>query len=134
MDEKAEFAARLRQAMIDAGLEPRPAVLEKGFNSHYWGKSVTFQAVHRWLNGQSIPAQDKLQALAQWLNVEPHVLRFGAGAIKAIQDRRKRWDEGIGFQEREVFEAFLNLPAPQRKAVREIILGLAEARGTSPEE
>jgi transcriptional regulator with XRE-family HTH domain len=127
MDEKTAFAARLRQAMTDAGLEPRPAVLEKGFNSHYWGRSVTFQAVHRWLNGQSIPAQDKLQALAQWLNIEPHVLRFGTGPIKAIQEKRKRWDEGIGYKEREVFEAFLGLPTPQKKAVREIILGLAQA-------
>jgi len=127
MDEKAAFAARLRQAMIDAGFEPRTTVLEKGFNSHYWGRSVTFQAVHRWLNGQSIPSQDKLQALARWLNIEPHVLRFGEGPIKAIQEKRRRWDEGMGYQEREMFEAFLNLPTHQQKAVREIILGLVQA-------
>ena len=31
------------------------------------------------------------------------------------------------YQEREVLEAFLNLPAPQRKIVREVILTFAQA-------
>lgn len=44
-----------------------------------------------------------------------------------MREKRKRWDEGVGFQEREVFEVFLNLPAAQRKAVREVILGLVLA-------
>lgn len=127
MDEKLEFAARLAAAMREAGYEARPSVLEAQFNTRYWGKPVTYQAVTRWLKGEAIPAQDKLQAIADWLKIEPHVLRYGAGPIKAIQDKRKRWDEGIGYQEREVFEAFLALPAAQRKAVREVILGLAQA-------
>lgn len=129
MNEKAEFAARLRQAMTDAGYEPRPSVLEKGFNSHYWGRSVSFQAVSSWLDGKTIPTQDKLQALAEWLNVEPHVLRFGDHVKKKVEAKRKRWDEGIGYQEREVFDAFLKLPAPQRKLVREVILAFARAYG-----
>lgn len=132
MDEKAEFAARLRQAMLDAGYEARPGVLEKGFNSHYWGRAVTFQAVTRWLNGKSIPAQDKVQALGQWLNIEPHILRFGEAPIKAVKARKKRWDEGIGYLERETFEAFLSLPAPQRKLVREVILTFAKVFASEP--
>nr|WP_202922392.1 hypothetical protein [Sinimarinibacterium sp. NLF-5-8] len=31
----------------------------------------------RWLKGRSIPEQDKLQVLAQWLSVDPQTLRFG---------------------------------------------------------
>ena len=127
MDEKLAFAERLAAAMHEAGYEARPSVLEAQFNTRYWGKPVSYQAVTRWLKGEAIPAQDKLQILADWLKVEPHVLRFGEEPIKAIRAKRKRWDEGIGFQEREMFEAFLNLPAPQRKAVREIILGLVQA-------
>jgi transcriptional regulator with XRE-family HTH domain len=134
MDEKAEFAERLRQALIDAGLEPRPAVLEKGFNSHYWGRSVTFQAVSRWLRGEAIPSQDKLQALAEWLGMEPHVLRFGDHVAKAVHAKRKRWEEGVGYQEREVFDAFLKLPAAQRKIVREVIFAFALAYPVSKRE
>lgn len=126
MDEKLEFAKRLAAAMRATGYEARPSVLEAQFNTRYWGRPVTYQAVTRWLKGEAIPAQDKLQILADWLNIEPHVLRFGEGPIKAIQAKRKRWDEGIGYQEREVFEAFLSLSAAQKKAVREIIMGLAQ--------
>lgn len=128
MDEKAEFAERLRHAMTAAGYEARPAVLEKHFNSRYWGRSVTFQAVSRWLRGEAIPSQEKLQVLAEWLNVEPHVLRYGDHVARAVREKQKRWDEGIGYQEREVFEAFLKLPVPQRKIIREIILTFAKAQ------
>ena len=51
MDQKLEFAERLQAAMRAAGLEPRPAVLLNLFNTNYWGRSVTFQAVSRWLRG-----------------------------------------------------------------------------------
>jgi len=127
MDQATEFSQRLKEAMTAAGYLVRPIVLEREFNTRYWGRPVTVQAVRRWLRGEAIPSQEKLQVLADWLNIEPHILRFGEGPMKAILEKRKRWDEGIGYQEREVFEAFLSLPAAQRKAVREIILGLALA-------
>lgn len=129
MDNKLEFAQRLRDAMAAAGLEPRPAVLLNVFNTHYWGRSVTFQAVSRWLRGEAIPAQDKLVVLAGLLKVEPEVLRFGASVRHAVQEHRQRWDQGVGYLERETFDAFLQLPAPQRKVVREVILAFAKAHG-----
>jgi len=125
MDEKSAFAKRLEDGMVAAGYEPRPVVLEREFNSRYWGRSVTFQAVRRWLKGEAIPSQEKLQVLAEWLKLEPHVLRFGDKVTKAVRASRKRWDEGLGYMERETFDAFLVLPASQRRAVREIILALA---------
>lgn len=127
MNEKAIFSQRLRKSMEDAGYTVRPVVLEREFNQRYWGHPVTVQAVRRWLRGEAIPSQDKLQALAEWLNVEPHVLRYGEQVAKRVQARQKRWDEGIGFQEREIFEAFLSLPAPQRKIVREVIQAFVRA-------
>ena len=127
MNEKAEFAARLRQAMTQSGYPLRPVVLEREFNTRYWGQSVTMQAVRRWLRGEAIPSQDKLQVLADWLRVEPQVLRFGDAVRKSVQDQKQRWSESVGFQERESFEAFLALPAAQRKIVREVILAFSKA-------
>lgn len=121
-----EFAARLRAAMLAAGLEARPGVLLNLFNAHYWGRSVSFQAVSRWLRGESIPEQDKLIILAEVLKIEPEVLRFGEGVRQSVQEHRQRWDEGVGYLERETFDAFLQLPAPQRKIVREVILTFAQ--------
>ena len=127
MKEKLEFGQRLRDAMTKAGYAVRPSVLEREFNTRYWGASVTLQAVSRWLNGQALPAQDKLLVLAEWLKVEPHALRFGEGVTKSVQQYRQRWDEKLTHQERETIDAYLQLPAPQRKVVREVILAFAKA-------
>lgn len=127
MDNKLEFAQRLRDAMQTAGLEPRPSVLVNLFNTHYWGRSVSFQAVSRWLRGEAIPEQDKLLVLATVLNVQPEVLRFGEGVRQSIEQRKQRWEEGAGYLERETFDAFLQLPAGQRKIIREVILTFAKA-------
>ena len=136
MDQKLEFAERLQAAMRSAGLEPRTAVLLNLFNTHYWGRSVTFQAVSRWLRGEAIPAQDKLITLAELLKIEPEVLRFGEVVRKSVRVRRQRWDDGVGYLERETFDAFLQLPAPQRKLIREVILTFAKVHqgGAAPRD
>jgi transcriptional regulator with XRE-family HTH domain len=127
MDEKLEFANRLANAMLNAGYEARASVLEPQFNTRYWGKPVTYQAVTRWLKGEAIPSQDKLQVLAEWLNIEPQILRFGGDSIRSVQERKKRWEDAIAGPEREVLEAFINLPAAQKKVAREVILALLKA-------
>jgi hypothetical protein len=81
---------------------------------------------------RSFPAHDKLLCLAQWLGVEPQTLRYGDAVPKAVREKRKRWDEGIGYQEREIFELFLKLPVPQRKVAREVIMALAKGEGLLP--
>src|SRR5258707_707236 len=83
MRNKLEFALRLRQAIEAAGLEPRPSVLLKLFNSSYWGPPISFQAVSRWLNGEAVPEQDKLVLLAGLLEVGPHVVRYWGAAPPA---------------------------------------------------
>ena len=133
MDQKLEFAERLQAAMRDAGLEPRPAVLLHLFNTHYWGRPVTFQAVSRWLRGESIPEQDKLITLAEILKVEPQVLRFGEAVRQSLQKRRQRWEEGMNHLERETVDTFLQLPAPQRKLIREVILTFAQVHKAKAE-
>lgn len=132
MDEKLEFAQRLSAAMQEAGYEARPAVLEREFNTRYWGKPVTYQAVTRWLKGEAIPAQDKLQILADWLRIEPHILRFGGQALYSVQEKKKRWEAAISGPEREILETFINLPPEQKNVARAVILALARAGSGSP--
>lgn len=122
-----KFAKRLRDAMEAAGYEAKPSVLEREFNLRYMGQPMTLHGVRRWLLGESLPRQDKLEALAEWLHIPPQELRYGVEIEKRVKQQRARWDEGIGYQEREVFEAFLNLPAAQRKVVREVIQAFAHA-------
>jgi transcriptional regulator with XRE-family HTH domain len=122
-----KFAERLHAAIEKAGYKAEAAVLEREFNQRYYGKGVTLHGVNKWLKGQSIPRLDKIETLAKWLRIPLDELTFGLEIKQQIKEDRARWDDGIGFQEREVFEAFLALPAPQRKVVREVIQAFARA-------
>lgn len=126
MTEKSEFSERLRAALKAAGLPVRPSLLEREFNARWPGAPISTQAAWSWLNARAIPSQDKLQVLAEWLHVEPEVLRFGERVRQAVRDHRQRWDDAVGYAERETFDAFLRLPAPQRKLIREVIFAFAE--------
>lgn len=123
---KIQFADRLRDAMRAAGYEPRPVVLEREFNTRYWGKPMTLHGVRRWLRGETLPTQEKLLVLAEWLAVPPQQLRFGGEVTQRVQQRRARWDSGVGYEDRDIFEAFLKLPVPQRRLIREVILTFAK--------
>ncbi len=131
MNEKIEFSNRLRDALVRAGYTASPSVLEHEFNLRWYGRSISNQAAWGWLNNRSIPTQEKLQVLAEWLKMEPQVLRFGDAVRNSIQKQKQRWDEGIGYQERETFDAFLKLPAPQRKLIREVILTFAKVHSAT---
>jgi hypothetical protein len=125
---KEAFAKRLAEAMTAAGYEPKPAVLEREFNTRHWGaKPMTLHGVRRWLLGQTMPGQDKIKTLADWLRVPIHELQFGAN--NRLESPRPPWDQGLGgYQDREIFETFLKLPVPQRKVVREVIMAFAQAQ------
>ncbi|MFC4161457.1 hypothetical protein [Chitinimonas lacunae] len=112
---------------------PTPAVLEREFNQRYWGKGVTLHGVRRWLRGEALPTQDKLVVLAEWLGMTPQELRYGDEVVKRIESRRRRWAPELVYGERETLDAFLGLPPPQRRVVREVILAFARAYGEAPE-
>lgn len=89
-DEKQGFSRRLgdslRRARADAGA---PAVLAREFNLRYDGTPVTVQAVRKWLSGKALPSQDKMRALALWLEVSPQWLRYGEGESPAGRTLRQ---------------------------------------------
>lgn len=123
---KEQFAERLREAMVAAGYEAKPAVLEREFNTRYWGKPMTLHGVRRWLRGETLPSHEKLLVLAEWLAVPPQQLNYGDEIQRKVEQRRARWDSGIGYHDQDIFEAFLKLPLPQRKLIREVILTFAK--------
>lgn len=132
MDERSGFAERLRESMVRAGYAARPSVLEREFNTRYWGRSVTLQAVRRWLRGEAIPSQDKLQVLADWLQVEPQVLRFGDAVVRRVREQQRRWEVLPHREDRETIDVFLALPVAQRKVVREVVLAFARPLPAEP--
>lgn len=121
-DEKQAFAERLNKAIEAAGYEARPSVVEKHFNQRYWGSPVSFQGVRRWLKGESIPEQDKLVTLAEWLGIEPHQLRYG---VDAPERAEKPWHAGLSTDEYDIITTFLGLPADKKKVVREVVMSFS---------
>lgn len=80
IDEKQSFSRRLRDSLKRAqGNTGGPAKIAREFNLRYEGTPVTVQAVRKWISGKSLPSQDKIRALALWLDVSPQWLRYGEG-------------------------------------------------------
>ena len=129
MNVKEEFSQRLRVAMTAAGLEISGTVLEGAFNRKWHGAPVSVQTVWNWINGRTIPRQDRLQVLAKLLKVDPHALQYGAPEPLSAAERRRTWDDRVTYAERETLEAFLRLPTPQRLLVREVVMTFAKVYG-----
>ena len=123
------FASRLCAAMEAAGYEAIPSVLEREFNLRYWGKPMTLHGVRRWLRGETLPSGEKVRLLVDWLAVTPEQLGFGALPAPVLEEKRPQWAHQLGYQERDLFEAFMSLPVAQRKMLREVILAFVRAYG-----
>ena len=81
-EEREKFCERLKSALRRARYTPdSPTVLARHFNEIYPGRAITVHAARKWLVAQSIPTQDKLRALASWLDVPADWLRFGTVAV-----------------------------------------------------
>ena len=78
LEERTAFSKRLQEALSACNYSPRsPTELAREFNHRFHGQAVTVHAARKWLHGESIPTQDKLRALASWLDVPADWLRFG---------------------------------------------------------
>lgn len=76
--DKLAFAERLRLALgRSAQRIATPTELALQFNLRYPGKSVTNQAVQKWVSGENRPTPDKIELLASMLNVSALWLRYG---------------------------------------------------------
>lgn len=86
-EERLAFSERLQQALRNAEYSPHsPTQLAREFNGRFGGHSVTVHAARKWLQGESIPTQEKLRALAGWLDVPADWLRFGNGDTRKGAD------------------------------------------------
>ena len=124
-NEKALFAQRLITAMQAKGYDPKPSILEREFNLRHNGKPVTLYGVRKWLLGMSMPSSDKLLTLAKWLDVPPEELAFEKDIKKAIAQREARWQQDIGYKDKDIVDAFLALPPSHKKVIRDMIVALS---------
>ena len=108
--DKIEFSKRLNLALQTLPNQPlSTAQIATQFNLRYSKESVSPQAVHKWLTGQSLPTTDKIRTLAEWLNVSYEWLRYGIKREFEISDADKLMLEYFQKLSSSQKQAFLNL-------------------------
>lgn len=119
--ERAQFSARLQQALAAAGLPGAGATaLARRFNAHS-AQPVTVHAARKWLLGEAIPTQSRLRLLAQLLGVAPDWLRYG-DALPA----------DMAFDERALLDEFRALHPAAQAVVRRLMRDLQNFSSTQP--
>ncbi|TXF10530.1 hypothetical protein [Pelomicrobium methylotrophicum] len=130
IEEKRAFGKRLVEALRKAGVDTRsPTRVAREFNLRYHGDPVTTQGVRKWLTGRSLPSQDKIRVLADWLGVSSQWLRFGEdtgedarrASVLRQEVRPYRREQDI------LLEIFGRLNERHRKLVLELVEALAAA-------
>lgn len=127
MNEKEAFGKRLTRLLNDAGIGiASPTLVAREFNRRYPGKPVTTQAVRKWLNGEAIPAGDKIRILAKWLKASPHWLHYAegektAGVALKVEEDRALYGES---PDSTLPEDFQRLTPKQKALVCEIVRAL----------
>jgi transcriptional regulator with XRE-family HTH domain len=126
------FAARLRQAMKEAGLKTSATHLADAFNLRYWGEGITAHAARNWMFGVSMPKQDKLKALSEVLNISPQDLLFGPQKeLHAVQETQVT--DGMGMGDTEMLRQYLQLQPEHKRMVRQWVrMSLAFQQSDSP--
>ncbi|MDY2796912.1 helix-turn-helix transcriptional regulator [[Pasteurella] aerogenes] len=134
MNEKEYFAKNLREILEQKGIEARPCVLEREFHLHHYGKDITQQAIKKWLDGTSLPTAERLQTLADWLQVDLTELVSEERAYKIRKKNEKQksnknlWELlQKNYEDQDLIEKWFNLPPEQKKVVREVIMAMDKA-------
>ncbi len=116
-NEQAEFGARLRNALREAGLGEGSKELADLVSAH-GGEALSPQAVHRWIRGQSIPRPENVRALAKALKIGPGQL-YGDAKSSGVGEERQTWTANA--RDQHAIDAYLALPVESRRVVRELI-------------
>ena len=125
--ERARFQARLGKALQFSGYpHDSPTQLAREFNFRFPGKPVTIHAARKWLVGESIPTQDKLRILAQWLGVTAEWLRFGDTEHAGPADSRTATRApGITSEEGKLLAELMALDPYHRRLAHDFVSMLA---------
>jgi hypothetical protein len=126
------FSDRLRLALKGVGVRPSPTLVANEFNLRYWGKSITPHTARNWLLGKSIPMQDKLRVLAEWLHVSADELRFGSLAPTFKSQEAGVDMSQLTMQDREMLARYMTLSLADRKTVCDVVVALALAATVKP--
>ncbi|GAA4031846.1 hypothetical protein GCM10022212_33290 [Actimicrobium antarcticum] len=131
--ERTAFSARLQLALRNANhAANHPTYLSREFNFRFSGSPITVHAARKWLVGESIPTQDKLRALSNWLGVTAEWLRFGGPEENAAIVSPQASGASESAQSKLIAD-FMALDMHHRQIVQDFIKLLAQ-KGRQPAE
>ncbi|MCW9709369.1 helix-turn-helix domain-containing protein [Avibacterium sp. 21-586] len=111
-NEKEKFSERLKLALATKYSNTlKNSEIATKFNLQHPNEPVTQQAVYKWLNGLAIPSLDKIDTLANWLNVKPIWLRYGISESTQIDTMNET-----------LVELISSLSEKQKRAILQLIL------------
>jgi transcriptional regulator with XRE-family HTH domain len=127
-DEKLAFAERLKLALKRSKKKVEsPTDLALQFNLRHHNDAITPQAAQKWLTGKARPTADKMQTLAEWLNVSAQWLRHGIPETKPTKTTKPSSPSiatnqvAPNTEEQILIARIRNLPEHQRNLVYEIV-------------
>ena len=128
-DEKQGFSRRLGECLKRARPAAEgPAAIAREFNLRYEGTPVSVQAVRKWVGGRALPSQDKIRALALWLEVSPQWLRYGEG--DTVPTRAVRQDTAAYRADPAwVSKKYEALSDVHKKMIAELVIALLRLEG-----
>lgn len=122
--ERAAFAQRLNAALSAAGIQASATEVQRQFNALSPQQPVTTHAARKWIMGEAIPTQQRLQTLSALLKVAPNWLRFG-------DDSDDVGGNATSVDEQLLLRSFRRLPARERQKLLELVQTMARGRGKS---
>lgn len=117
--ERAAFSARLKQSLLAAGLPGTPTRLTRAFNLRLVDDSVTVHGVRKWLVGEAIPTQARINTFASWLRISPHWLRYGGDVVEMETARRDCLL--LSHDDMRILDDFHRLDAQKRELVTAMV-------------
>lgn len=125
--EREAFSTRLCSLLQQSGYpSSSPTWLAKEFNQRYEGVPVTLHAVRKWLQGDAIPSQDKIRALAAWFGVSPEWLRYGEpeGEKEESAAARRQGNTQAGEPDLSLWKRISSLSPEHRQVVDDLVASL----------
>lgn len=122
LEEKKQFASRLKLAIDAKGFRNSPTEIANLFNAIYQGNPVTPHTTRNWLLGSSLPTHEKMVCLGNLLGTSPEQLRYGrSNEMTFVLDGHKPSAE-----DQQFFKQYLKLNTIQQRLIRELVFQIKE--------
>lgn len=118
------FSKSLRKCLyVHYGKVPTASVLARDFNLRAYGiDPITQESARRWMRGVSIPEEDRLKILVEWLQLDfNEVLCSSNNGGVHLHEENKNSGNGLSKPDELLIKMVFNLTPDEKKIVFELI-------------